>query len=400
MSEWKECKLGELGIVITGKTPSINNPEEWGNEMPFVTPSDFKDYRKFAFSSIRSLSNEGINRLKNKILPENSILVTCIGSDMGKVAMNGTKVITNQQINSIVPKSNKINSDFLYYRLVSIYETLRIYGGDGTAVPIVNKSDFENIETEIPPLPEQHAIASVLSSLDDKIDLLHRQNQTLEKMAETLFRQWFVEEAKEDWESLKIKDFDVTVTDFVANGSFASLAENVTYKSVPDYAILIRLTDFNNNFNGEFVYVDKQAYNFLNKSKLFGGEIIISNVGAYSGTVFKCPILNRPMTLGPNSIVLKSNFNNYFYLLFKSTYGKFLLDGIISGSAQPKFNKTAFRDIQISFPSTDYLIEFENLIKSYFDKIDKNIAQIRTLSTLRETLLPKLMSGEVRVEIV
>jgi type I restriction enzyme, S subunit len=218
-------------------------------------------------------------------------------------------------------------------------------------------------------------------------------------MAETLFRQWFVEEAKEDWESLKIKDFDVTVTDFVANGSFASLAENVTYKSVPDYAILIRLTDFNNNFNGEFVYVDKQAYNFLNKSKLFGGEIIISNVGAYSGTVFKCPILNRPMTLGPNSIVLKSNFNNYFYLLFKSTYGKFLLDGIISGSAQPKFNKTAFRDIQISFPSTDYLIEFENLIKSYFDKIDKNIAQIRTLSTLRDTLLPKLMSGEVRVEI-
>jgi type I restriction enzyme S subunit len=105
------------------------------------------------------------------------------------------------------------------------------------------------------------------------------------------------------------------------------------------------------------------------------------------------------MTLGPNSIVLKSNFNNYFYLLFKSTYGKFLLDGIISGSAQPKFNKTAFRDIQISFPSKDYLIEFENLIKSYFDKIDKNLAQIRTLSTLRDTLLPKLMSGEVRVEI-
>jgi type I restriction enzyme S subunit len=200
MSEWKEYKLGDLGTVVTGKTPSKNNPEDWGDEMPFVTPSDYKNYGKFAKRAERNLSKIGIERLKNKILPIKSILVTCIGSDMGKVAINSRQVITNQQINSIIPNS-KTDSDFLYYRLVSMYETLRIYGGDGTAVPIVNKGDFENIETELPPLPEQTAIANVLSSLDNKIDLLHRQNTTLEKMAETLFRQWFVEEAKEEWES-------------------------------------------------------------------------------------------------------------------------------------------------------------------------------------------------------
>ena len=207
MCEWKEYQLKTLGSVITGKTPSINNPEDWGDEMPFVTPSDYKNYRKKTSSSDRNLSKVGIQRLINKVLPPKSILVTCIGSDMGKVVMNEVEVISNQQINSIVPDDNTVDNDFLYYCLVDMYDILRVYGGDGTAVPIVNKGDFENIVTSIPPLPEQRAIASVLSSLDDKIDLLHRQNKTLEAMAETLFRQWFLEEADEGGEVVKLKKF-------------------------------------------------------------------------------------------------------------------------------------------------------------------------------------------------
>ena len=199
MTEWKEYKLGEIGTVITGRTPSARNPEDWGDNMLFITPSDYRNYRKYATNSERKLSKVGIKRLEKKILPANSILVTCIGSDMGKVVMNWESCITNQQINAIVPNTS-VNNNFLYYRLISIYDTLRILGGDGTAVPIVNKSDFENIKIEIPPLPEQIRIASILSSLDDKIDLLHLENKTLEAMAETLFRQWFIEEAKEDWE--------------------------------------------------------------------------------------------------------------------------------------------------------------------------------------------------------
>lgn len=138
MGEWKEYKLGDLGTIITGKTPSAKNPEDWGNEMLFVTPTDYCNYRKYSDDSIRKLSNIGIKRLKNKILPPSSILVTCIGSDMGKVVMTKSYCITNQQINSIIP-NNLVNPDFLYYTLISSYDTLRILGGDGTAVPIINK---------------------------------------------------------------------------------------------------------------------------------------------------------------------------------------------------------------------------------------------------------------------
>ncbi|MBZ7995085.1 restriction endonuclease subunit S [Campylobacter canadensis] len=155
MNNWKKCKLGDIGSVITGKIPSAKNPEDWGNNMCFIIPTDYKDYRKIASSSIRKLSNIGIERLKNKILPPKSIMVTCIGSDMGKVAVNKSPSITNQQINSIILHEKIADADFVYYLLVSMYDTLRVYGLDGTAVPILNKSDFETIEILLPPLKEQ-----------------------------------------------------------------------------------------------------------------------------------------------------------------------------------------------------------------------------------------------------
>ena len=358
--------------------------------MPFVTPTDYANYRKHANSSIRSLSTEGLSRLRKKILPPQSIMVTCIGSDMGKVVMNSLEVVTNQQINSIIPNKMKVNNDFLYYSIVNMHDTLRLYGGDGTAVPILNKKDFGDLVLSLPPLPEQKAIAAVLSSLDDKIDLLHRQNKTLEAMAETLFRQWFIEEAEDDWTRCRIGDFEVIVTDYVSNGSFASLKENVTYYDSPNYAILIRTKDYNAGFKGNFVYVDERAYTFLKKSTLRGGEVIISNVGE-PGIVFRCPKLYKPMTLGPNSIVLISNFNNYFYLFFKSNLGQSLIESIISGSVQSKFNKTAFRNLEITFPCLSYILKFEELTKPIFNKIDSNQQQIIKMTHIRE-YIPKLIS--------
>ena len=314
MSEWKELKLGN--IVMFQRGHDLPKTEMKVGKYPVAGSNGIIGYH-------------------------NTFTTKAPGITIGRSGNIGTPHFYNEDFWShntvLFIKDFKGNNEkFIYYFLKTLDFT---QFNTGSAVPSLNRNHIHELYVNIPPLFEQRAIASLLSSLDDKIDLLHRQNATLEAMAKTLFRQRFVEEAKEDWEEVKIKDFDVIVTDFVANGSFASIAENVNYKSEPDFAVLIRLTDFNNNFQGDFVYINQKAYKFLSKSSLNGGDIIISNVGAYSGTVFKCPKLNRPMTLGPNAIVLKSKFNNFFYLIFKSPYGKFLLDGIISGSAQPKFNK-------------------------------------------------------------
>jgi type I restriction enzyme S subunit len=206
-SRWKRYQLQNLGIIVTGKTPSSNFPDEFGDKMPFVTPTDYKNYNKWISITERSLSEKGVLKLKNKILPANSVLVTCIGSDMGKVAMNKIPVITNQQINSIIPNES-VNANFLYYKLVNSYDELRTYGEAGTAVPILNKGDFEKITIEIPiNKKEQEILANVLISFDDKINRLHSQNKTIEQLAETLFRQWFVEEVDESWKEEVLDKF-------------------------------------------------------------------------------------------------------------------------------------------------------------------------------------------------
>lgn len=175
------------------------------------------------------------------------------------------------------------------------------------------------------------------------------------------------------WKICKVKDYSTVVTDYVANGSFASLAKNVSYKDTEDEAILIRLTDFNNGFNGNFVYIDNHAYEFLSKSKLFGGEIIISNVGANVGTVFKCPYLDKKMSLAPNSIMLKTLGNDdFYYYWFSSRNGQHSLKSIVTGSAQPKFNKTNFRDLEIPVPPIETQNRIVSILKSIDSKIELN----------------------------
>ena len=175
------------------------------------------------------------------------------------------------------------------------------------------------------------------------------------------------------WKVDKIVNVTDVVTDYVANGSFKSLADNVQYEDHEDSTILIRLVDYNNDFQGNFVYVNDHAYEFLSKSKLFGGEIIISNVGANVGTVFRCPYLNKKMTLGPNSIVVKFKEDNDFYFYWlKSPAGQHMLHSIVTGSAQPKFNKTNFRNMLVPVPPKTEQVRIAAILSSLDAKIDEN----------------------------
>lgn len=177
------------------------------------------------------------------------------------------------------------------------------------------------------------------------------------------------------WGMAKISEITKVVTDYVANGSFASLAQNVTYKDEEDVAVLIRLVDYNNDFKGDFVFIDEHAYEFLAKSKLYGGEIIISNVGANVGTVFRCPYLNYKMSLAPNAIMVRFIGNDSFYYHWlKGHYGQKMLKSIVTGSAQPKFNKTNFRDMLVPVPPIDVQDRIAAILDSIEQKIEQNTA--------------------------
>jgi type I restriction enzyme S subunit len=142
---WGKAIIKNYGNVVTGKTPSSESPEDFGNEMPFVTPGDFKNYNKFALGAERNLSKTGYSKLKNKILHRNTVIVTCIGSDMGKVVIAFEDCITNQQMNSIVVDKSYY-SDYLFYYLQSVADEIKGIALGGSTMPMLSKTDFEKIE--------------------------------------------------------------------------------------------------------------------------------------------------------------------------------------------------------------------------------------------------------------
>ncbi len=387
MTEWKEYKLGEIGVVITGKTPSARNPEDWGDEVLFVTPSDFRNYGKYANNSERKLSNIGAKRLVNKMLPPKSILVTCIGSDMGKVVMSKTNCITNQQINALIP-DKQFDNDFLYYSLISIYDTLRIMGGDGTAVPIVNKGDFEKIVLSIPSLDEQRRIAAILSSLDDKIDLLHRENATLEQMAETLFRQWFVEDAKEDWEEKPLGDVVKTTSGGTPSRKHTEYYEDGTIEWVKSKELDGTFISSTEEMITEEAVANSSAKMLPEKSVL---------IAMYGATVGEFGILSKPMTCNQAVCALIPNKNYpYTYLYIWTALMKDEFINLASGAAQQNISQDLIKQ-QLVCSDTEKIMQYDKLVRGYFDKMENNQKQIQTLIQTRDGLLPRLMSGEVKI---
>lgn len=400
--EWKECKLGEVGKVVTGKTPSKDNPEDWGSDVLFITPSDYGKYGKKANESIRMLSMIGVKRQNNKLLPPNSVLVTCIGSDMGKSVVNTVPCITNQQINAIVPYNKIVDSDFVYYLTKDLYDILRNLGADGTAVPILNKTDFENIDILLPPLPEQKAIASVLSSLDDKIDLLHRQNKTLEAMAETLFRQWFVEEADEGWENASLEQHTDVFRGLSYKGS--GLTEN---------GLGVPMHNLNSVYEGggyKFEGIKYYCGDYKEKHIAFPGDIIVTNteqghefkligfpaiipssfgeIGIFSQHIYK--IIPKDKTYISKEFI-------YYLLMVPSVREQII--AATNGSTVNMLSIDGLKRPEFKLPPEKRIKEFTLIALKYWDKKENNCIQIRTLEKLRDNLLPKLMSGEVRVEI-
>ena len=182
---WIMGVISDFGDVITGKTPSSNVPEDFGMDMPFITPGDFQYYNKFAIGSERGLSAIGYRRLCNKILPEGSVIVTCIGSDMGKVAIASERCITNQQMNSIIVKE-KFYSDYLYYCLSSMKDKLKGMALGSSTMPLLNKSDFEKIAIVIPAKSSLYAFDTKVSSVNKLLKLHFKEIYKLQELQSLL----------------------------------------------------------------------------------------------------------------------------------------------------------------------------------------------------------------------
>ena len=205
------------------------------------------------------------------------------------------------------------------------------------------------------------------------------------------------------WAWSRLEPIASLITDYVANGSFASLKANVrTYKE-KNYALFVRTVDFANNFEGDLSYIDKESYDFLEKSKLYGGELMLSNIGASIGKVFKVPHLDTPMSLAPNAIILRF-FNDitcdYFEYVFKSFVGQNYLQFLSGGAAMPKFNKTDLRAMIVPVPPIKEQERIVESVKNTFIGIDDLDISYSGLANTIQSVKSKILDLAIRGKLV
>ena len=379
------------GTVV--KNVPMDKIEPKTKEIPSYELTEYKGGVKFRNGDI--LMARITPCLENGKISQVSIL------DYNEIGAGSTEFIVLREKEGISDK------DFIYYLSNSEYfkepAIKSMVGSSGRQR--VQRDVVENLEIYVPPLETQKKIGKVLSFFDKKISLNKKINKNLDDILDSIFKENFIKEFdndNNDWKIKNIGELPLIITDYVANGSFASLKENVTILDYEEYAYFIRNTDLKSKSFQKFV--NKHSYDFLKKSSLFGNEVIISNVGDV-GSVFLCPFLDKPMTLGNNMILVKSrddaiNLNFYLFLLFRSNYGQYLISTITAGSVQSKFNKTEFKSLELTMPNDELIIKFNNLVSPIFDYKNKISDEIVRLTKLRDTLLPKLMSGEIDVSEV
>ena len=387
MSSWKECKLGDIAEIIGGGTPSTSNNEFWNGNIPWLTPRDLTGYSKVYIShGERFITESGLKNSSAKLMPKGSVLLTS-RAPIGYVVIAKNEICTNQGFKSLVPNFEILNSEFLYYWLKSNTDYLQQLG-TGTTFAEISGSVVKNIDISLPPLEEQKAIAEVLSSLDDKIDLLHRQNQTLESLAQTLFRQWF-----ED------KEFDGIIGDII------KLQSGYAFKSkdFQDFGIygVLKIKNISNSiidiFNTDFI--DLTVANKTDeKFKILSGDILFGMTGAEIGKMGIVPKTDKNLWLNQRVGVLREKYLGAKYLAYLQLTSEFGFDYITNtatGSAQPNISASEIEQCPFVKLEVDEIENYSNEISPLFEKIIFNLGQIQTLENLRDTLLPKFLSGEI-----
>ena len=355
VSGWRECKLGDILHFGNGKT----------------RPKHDGDIPVYGGNGVLGYANQSNYEGE-------TIVIGRVGAYCGAVYYENRPIWVSDNALSAFPKSG-YDTKYLYYFLKNM--DLNSHAG-GSSHPLVTQTLLNSLDVDICIEPsEQKAIAAVLSSLDDKIDLLHRQNQTLEAMAQTLFRQWFTEEAKEDWE----------------DGYFGDAVVILDEQRVP-------LSKMQRDKKKEGVlypyYGAAQIMDYVN-DYLFDGEYILLGEDGTVRTDDGFPVLQYAtgkFWVNNHAHVLRAKppYSNYFiwnYLLKKN------IDEIITGAVQPKINQGNLKKLDFPKYPVEMVEKFNTLANRMLEKINQNQQQIQTLNQLRDTLLPKLMSGEIRVEV-
>ena len=380
---WQDYKLNEVGTLQRGK--SRHRPRYafhlYGGNYPFIQTGDITEASKYITSYKQTYSEAGL--AQSRLWKKGTLCIT-IAANIAEVAILDIDACFPDSIIGFIPDKQKSDLDYVFYTLIYYQRQLQQMG-DGSVQDNINLGTFEQIKFPFPPLKEQQIIADTLSSLDYKIDLLHRQNKTLESMAEALFKHWFVEKGEDDWEEKSLTEIarylnGLALQNFPAKGN--------------EYLPVIKIRELKqgNTENSDICDANIPLdYIVKNGDVLFSWsgslEIVLwaGKTGALNQHLFKITSQEYPKWL--------------YYLATKYHLAYFKAVAESKSTTMGHIQRHHLEGAKISIPPQPLLEKLNAIFEPLIIKEVKNNEQILSLLDLRDALLPKLLSGEARVKI-
>ena len=381
MEEWKEYKLTEIMDLIGGGTPKTSNPDYWDGDIPWISVKDFNGERRYVGETEKKITKLGLENSSTKILSKGDIIISARGT-VGELAIIPSDMAFNQSCYGLRAK-DFVDSTFLYYLLKQSVNILK-HNTHGSVFDTITRETFENITVKLPPLPTQQKSAAILSSLDDKIELNNKINTNLEKQAQTLFDEMF----KDNEKDILLGEVIETTsggTPSRKNMAFYTKGNNCWVKSKELESRFIIDTE------------EKITDDAINNSaaKLLPENSVL--IAMYGATVGAYGIISKPMTCNQAICALLPTENypyTYLFMFAKNVTQE--LENLAVGSAQQNISQVLIKKLKVH-SDTNKIKKFHSSSYLLFEQMLLIKQENKTLSELRDSLLPKLINGDIKV---
>ncbi len=385
-------KLSELMDVIGGGTPKTSKAEYWNGDIPWLSVKDFNNDCRYVYRTEKNITQEGLKNSSTKLLDSGDIIISARGT-VGEIASIPYPMAFNQSCYGLRAKEEVTTSHFLYYLIKHNISVLKNQT-HGSVFDTITRDTFQGIEVDIPEIKEQEKIASILADLDAKIELNIEINNNLEQQASTLFSNVLQR-------STSVFYVELGALADVKGGK--RLPKGISLITVPNQHPYIRVRDLNNtvfaSLSNDYEYIDDVTQKSISRYIVTTGDVLISIVGTIGLTAIVDHTLNKA-NLTENCVKLtnlKKVTPEYLLLFLRSSQGIEAIRKGTVGAVQLKLPIKNIQSIAVPLLRDEELLPLNETLSAIFSQISANIVEMKQLADIRNTLLPRLMSGELDV---
>ncbi|MCT7679061.1 restriction endonuclease subunit S [Lactobacillus iners] len=393
-------KLSEIMDIIGGGTPKTSNPEYWNGNIPWLSVKDFNNDYRYVYETEKAITQAGLDNSSTKMLKRNDSIISARGT-VGEMAMIPFPMAFNQSCYGLRAKKGLVDAEYLYYLIKHNVVVLK-KNTHGSVFDTITHDTFDDIEVELPSLKEQKVVASILRNLDDKIEVNNEINKNLEEQAQAIFKSWFVDFEPfggiqpSEMQFIPLQELCKVVTKGTTPTTLGKSFTSTGINFIKAESIL----DNHSIDSSKFAFIDEETNALLKRSVIKANDIVFT----IAGTLGRFAMVDNsvlPANTNQAVAIIRPDETKvtpaYLYSFFIGNWHNEYYSKRIQQAVQANLSLTTIKSLPIAVLKNTTMNNYEKLVSPLFALMKNNEEENRRLSKLRDTLLPRLMSGELDV---